>query len=1236
MNASTSVNRPGYLFAVLLMLFSQAAWAVPDNDNFADSIDLGNVASGTFFGSNIGATAEPGEDSLLTGDDSVWWSWTAPGNGFLMVSTCGEWSDFDTVLGVYTGTAVDALTEEATNDEDYNCWWESFSTVWLLVEEHTTYHIAVDGWSDYQGSIQLDLSFTEVSATNDDFADSIDLGIVESGTFYGSNFDATVEPGEESLPTGDDSVWWSWTAPEDGILTATTCGEFTNFDTIIAIYSGTAVDALTTGAENDDDNSCTFGTSSSTASAVVVANTTYYIAVDGYSSEQGIIQLGLTFTSAAANAPNDNFADRIDLGSAFTVDILGTNTGATREPDEPVIAYWEEEDEFGDSYGSSVWWSWTAPADGELTFSTCYPENDFDTHVAILTGDQLTPDMPIEGENDNFYDCPYLAPDPVYGSYLSQVSVPVTSGTIYNLRIDGWYGWTGNIRAGLRFVPANDDFSGSIDLGSGEVAHFNGTNGNSSVEVGEPGFTGDDSVWWSWTAPADGMVTLTTCDKETSFDTRLGFYTGSSVDALTTVDIDDDDWTCQVDLDGDGQGDESRQSNSTITTEVVGGTTYHIAVDGNGREQGNISGHLHFSSAIPNDDFIGQIDLGNDDNATFNGGNEYAGSETGEPGATGGRSVWWSWASPADGTLTLTTCLAGTDFDTRLGLYLGTSVDALTTVASNDDDSACQQDKQLSTIVAGVISSQIYRIAVDGNNNAQGTIFGELALDRSPTASTSAYSINEGEGLQLDASASFDPEGTPLSFSWDLDGDGAFDDGGGAMASLAWSKLSTIGLDDSGSYTIALRVSDGLNRADTTTTLRINNISPSIDLSGESSATAGLEYKLGFGAVTDPGDDSISGCSIDWGDGSPAEDCTAALVIGSLSHVYRNAGPYSIGVTLTDEDGSVLAGSHALKVLTPAASADLSAHAATPYASVANGDYITYDLRIHNKGEAMASNPAAAFMLPAGTTLISHSIYCSPNGTMDQLTCVQGDLRSGESQTFSATLEVDAAGGGGLTAQLNVASDTADPDPSNNGVSISVSILSSNDLDGDGMADDWEQDHRLSPADYSDQGLDLDYDGLTSLQEYQAGTDPNNGDSDSDGVSDGDELAIGTDPNRADTDGDGLVDSHELYIENSDPLDNDTDADGLLDGWDDDPLSMAPNACGEGDISFGSILYQAEELISCRTDGTIQALETTCKKGARVAWVAPVIKPGRLTAEEGCLLHLVTPARAMARSHAQP
>jgi len=122
---------------------------------------------------------------------------------------------------------------------------------------------------------------------------------------------------------------------------------------------------------------------------------------------------------------------------------------------------------------------------------------------------------------------------------------------------------------------------------------------------------------------------------------------------------------------------------------------------------------------------------------------------------------------------------------------------------------------------------------------------------------------------------------------------------------------------------------------------------------------------------------------------------------------------------------------------------------------------------------------------------------------------------------------------------------------------ISSPVVS--DTDGDGMPDSWESAHGLNPA-VNDAALDPDGDGLTNLQEYTLGTDPQDNDTDNDTMLDGWEVANGFNPliNDAalDTDSDGLSDYYEittnaaitnLYI--TLPNNPDTDGDTMPDGW---------------------------------------------------------------------------------------
>src|SRR5204862_80429 len=154
-----------------------------------------------------------------------------------------------------------------------------------------------------------------------------------------------------------------------------------------------------------------------------------------------------------------------------------------------------------------------------------------------------------------------------------------------------------------------------------------------------------------------------------NFDTVLGIYTGSSVGNLTAVASDDD-----------SGGNHTSRATFTATA----GTTYRIAVDGFGGATGSISLHLSAASAGPaNDNFVSaRVRSGR--SASDTGSNVGATKESGEPnhaGNTGGHSVWWTWTAPSSGQVAVDTI--GSNFDTLLGIYTGSSVGGLSTVASD-------------------------------------------------------------------------------------------------------------------------------------------------------------------------------------------------------------------------------------------------------------------------------------------------------------------------------------------------------------------------------------------------------------------------------------------------------------------------------------------------------------------------------------------------------------------------
>jgi len=139
----------------------------PANDNFASATVLSG-SSLTVTGSTVNATKQSGEPSHAgnTGGHSIWYYWTAPASGTATINTSG--SNFDTLLGVYTGTSVSALTKKSSNDDATRS--VVYSKVSFKVTAGTTYRIAVDGYNGASGNVTLNLSAPVAGAVKNVFA----------------------------------------------------------------------------------------------------------------------------------------------------------------------------------------------------------------------------------------------------------------------------------------------------------------------------------------------------------------------------------------------------------------------------------------------------------------------------------------------------------------------------------------------------------------------------------------------------------------------------------------------------------------------------------------------------------------------------------------------------------------------------------------------------------------------------------------------------------------------------------------------------------------------------------------------------------------------------------------------------------------------------------------------------------------------------------------------------------
>jgi hypothetical protein len=302
--------------ACLVLLASQAASgaAAPANDQFANRTTLAGTNL-TATGSNVGGTKETDEPLHAgdTGGKSVWWSWTAPTNGEVVINTDG--SNFDTLLAVYTGSAVSALSVVGS-DDDHGAPGQVTSRLKFEAAQGIPYQIAVDGYNDgtgaASGDIILKLAFIPepiLRPPNDNFSNRVVLAGSAVVT-NGSNVGATQEAGEphHAGKLGDTSVWWSWTAPAAAKVRITTEGS--SFDTLLAVYSGSSLSNLDEIARNDDADAAS-GVLTSVVSFDTIAGQVYQIAVDGFDGASGQISLRIdnatTTLSAAFRASDGTF-----------------------------------------------------------------------------------------------------------------------------------------------------------------------------------------------------------------------------------------------------------------------------------------------------------------------------------------------------------------------------------------------------------------------------------------------------------------------------------------------------------------------------------------------------------------------------------------------------------------------------------------------------------------------------------------------------------------------------------------------------------------------------------------------------------------------------------------------------------------------------------------------------------------------------------------------------------------
>lgn len=199
--------------------------------------------------------------------------------------------------------------------------------------------------------------------------------------------------------------------------------------------------------------------------------------------------------------------------------------------------------------------------------------------------------------------------------------------------------------------------------------------------------------------------------------------------------------------------------------------------------------------------------------------------------------------------------------------------------------------------------------------SATGTYTVTLTLvDSFGNVSTVSHSIDITSGPV--ASFAFSPPHPQGNTSVSVDGSGSTDNGG-TITSYTWSwgdgSANSTGVTQShtytspGTYTIKLTVSDGTNNANTTHSVTVDALPVAAFSVTTAHPTAGSPVAFSGSASTEPGG-SIVSYGWNFGDGS------AAGTGATPSHTYSSPGMYTVGLTVTDQDGYTASVSHLVNV----------------------------------------------------------------------------------------------------------------------------------------------------------------------------------------------------------------------------------------------------------------------------------------------------------------------------------
>jgi hypothetical protein len=671
--------------------FSMQVVAAAAGDSCGSPIVIGGTGSFPFDNSVASTGSEGQTESLCyifgstTVANDIWYQWTSPFTGTAQMDTCG--APVDTKIAAYAGAGCPVAGTALACDDD-GCGYPN-SKIQFSVTAGSTYMLQLGTYPFAAGGVGSFNLTQFIALPLDDCSLPAVISGVGSFPFDTTGMTTSTQQGFCGGNSGQD-MWFQWTAPATGMCQLDTCGS--SFDTLIKAYAGAGCPAGAALACDDDSNCGGFFVLQSTILFPVTAGNVYMLQIGGFAGSFGPGAFNLAVLLPPANDDCSTPTAVAGFG-VFPFDNTVATTGVDGQAEALCNIYSTT------SVPQDVWFTWTAPSSGQVSFDTC-GLTGVDTKMAVYAG----AGCPVAGTAIGCDD------DACGPPFQSRILFNATAGASYTLQIGlypyGALGGAGNFEVVSAAPPANDDCTTATTLvGIGSFPYDNTYGTTGVVGQAEPlcapfgGPAIDNDVWYQWTAPSSGCTIIDTCGS--TQDTKMAIYAGAGCPvAGTALDCNDDACNTQ----------------SKLRLNVTAGATYTIQL-GNFPGQPGGTGFLNISQpgAAPGDDncatptiVVGQGTFPFDNSACTAGCEGQSEALCTFYGTTSiDTDEWFQWTAPASGVAVMSTC-AGS-IDTKIAAYLGAGC------PTNGSSVACADDSCpgfASTIVWNATAGTTYMLQI--------------------------------------------------------------------------------------------------------------------------------------------------------------------------------------------------------------------------------------------------------------------------------------------------------------------------------------------------------------------------------------------------------------------------------------------------------------------------------------------------------------------------------------------